>query len=349
MGKDQVSAGSDIGDLRDWWLQELLAMLPTARVGRKTADYRLTAGRDSARIAPRSSGSISEVGQLDIADELQRLVRQGRGGRRPDVELFLESGRYLERQLAPFRLPARRAREMAALDLQASTPLDPADAVILFAKDDRARQGQRYFVVRRQTLAPLLAAIESAPARIAGVSMLTYNGPVELDPAGYRSMTRHPRRGAIVAMLVKTGLLACVIGAAATFAHAQWRYGEGSQELDATIAALDVDVKAVRALSEQRKQELQRIESVRQQKRQAVPLVRIWEEMTRVIPDDTWLSDLSVAGDKIVFTGLSKSAVGLIALLDASPLFSDPTFTTPVARAPGTEAERFTIEMKLQR
>ena len=343
--------GSDIADFRDWWLDELRGMLPAAMRGdrRKRPDYIVSVNKTLAHIRQPANGNIAEASLRDLPEELGRLVRLDSKAKRPLVELVLEPGRYLERQLGPFRLPKRRAQNMAALDIQSSTPLDPEDAIPLFARGDQDTAGHRYFIVKRQVLEPLIAAIEGAGARVAAVAALDGAETTELDPESYRRLTRHMRRDGLSDGLLKAGIVACLVGVTVTFAHAQWRYTSASHQLDRTIDALNVDVKAVRALSEERKQQIQRIESVRAQKEQAVPLVRIWEEMTRVIPDDTWISDLSVNGDKVTFTGLSRSAAGLIATLDASPLFTGPTFTAPVAKALGVAGERFTIEMGLER
>lgn len=345
-----MSLGSDIADFRDWWLDELGRMLPARLRGDRRPHIIVGVGKSVARLRRQADGDIAEVPLHELPDTLARLVRlDGRAGQ-PLVELVLEPGRYLERQLGPFRLARRRARNMAALDIQLSTPLDPAGVVPLFARGDRDRPGHRYFIVKREVLGPLVAAVEGAPARLAAVKVQNGDETIELDPDGYRFPTRRMRFEAAVGNLVKVGMAACLIGAMATFAHAHWRYAGGLRQIDRTIETLNVEVKAVRALSEQRKQQIERIESVRAQKEQAIPLVRIWEEMTRVIPDDSWISDLSVSGDhKVTFTGLSKSAAGLIALLDASPLFAGPVFTAPVARALGTEGERFTIQMDLER
>jgi general secretion pathway protein L len=151
------------------------------------------------------------------------------------------------------------------------------------------------------------------------------------------------------AKLLKAGLAICLFGLVATYAHARYRQLDGLRRLDAAIETLNEDVKVVRSLSDRREQQIRHVESVRLHKRQTVPLARIWEEMTRVIPDNSWLSDLSVNETKITITGFSRSAAGLIAMLEASPLFSGPTFTAPVVRAPGMDAERFTIEMDLER
>jgi len=78
------------------------------------------------------------------------------------------------------------------------------------------------------------------------------------------------------------------------------------------------------------------------QKKEAQPLLlELIDEMTRVIPDDTWLTRLDIAGNEIQVQGSSKSAAALIGLVEASPLYDATQFRSPVTQVPRTDDERF--------
>jgi general secretion pathway protein L len=343
----------EIHDFVDWWLEEIRTMMPAGvrRCATSCArpDYTVRVAKDSVLVRYQANADAVEVPRQELAMQLGNLSGLDPKEKGPLVELVLEPGRYLERHLAPFRLPRRRARRMAVLDVQSATPLDPADAVMLFGKDDRSFVGHRYFITRKEMLATLFSSIESASARVAAVKIATGEAQLELEPEGYRHLLRQTQREMLAAKLLIAGTVICLLGMAATYAHARWRQLDGLRQLDATIEMLNEDVKVVRSLSDTREQQIRHVESVRSHKQQTVPLARIWEEMTRVIPDNSWLSDLSINESNVTITGLSHSAAGLIAALEASPLFRGPTFTAPVVKAPGMDAERFTIEMDLER
>jgi general secretion pathway protein L len=347
-----MSFGQDLYDLGDWWLDELRGMIPARfkndPTRRQAPDYKINVGKTSLQIVQLRADTI-ETSLQDLANSLVALTNVASAPKRPVVELILEPGRYLERRLAPFRLPKRRAHDMAAFDVQSATPLDPADAQILFAKDAGNRIDQRYFVVKKQLLVPLISAVESVSGRISAIKAHTESERVEMRCDGYRHLLRHGRGQSLVGNFLVVGMLACLVGAAFTFWHAQWRYSDAIHQLDAKIDAVDADVKIVRALSERRKLQVQQIESVQTQKRQAIPVVRIIEEMTRIIPDGSWVSDLSIKGDTVSATGISQSAGGLVGMLEASSLFTGPIFTAPVVKAPGMDGERFSIEMDVER
>jgi general secretion pathway protein L len=346
-----MPARGDLADLHDWWLAEFWAsVLSIFAREQRFANYTLVVGKDSFALREQASGNESELGANDLVADLSRLVSSGRRRELPVLDLILQRGRYLQRHLAPFRLPRRRASDMVLLDLQSSTPLDPETVTILFAADDVDRNGQRYFIVKQEVLKPLLAAVEQAPACLGTIWAETDDGPVALDASGLGELVRTRWRDRLRRGMFTTVLAASVVMGLATFIHAQWRYGSSAAQLDAEIEALSAEVKVVRALSEERRRRVEQIQSVRAQREQAVPLASILDELTRLVPDDSWISDLAIEGTEVSFSGISPSAAGLISTLDASPLFSGPTFTAPVTKSPDAQGgERFAIAMKLER
>jgi general secretion pathway protein L len=81
-----------------------------------------------------------------------------------------------------------------------------------------------------------------------------------------------------------------------------------------------------------------------EEKRRATPLVlSVMSELTRLLPDDTWLSDLRIETGEVQLTGYSAEAAALIPILDASPIFSNVRFLAPVTQNRLSEQERFQL------
>jgi general secretion pathway protein L len=78
-----------------------------------------------------------------------------------------------------------------------------------------------------------------------------------------------------------------------------------------------------------------------------IPLARIMEELTTVMPDSAWVSDLRIDGDVVEFNGFAKSAASLIAPLENSPLFMQASLTSPVVLDNSEDKERFSIRLRL--
>lgn len=82
--------------------------------------------------------------------------------------------------------------------------------------------------------------------------------------------------------------------------------------------------------------------------RSGQPRVTTLERLTAALPDDTWLTELSVeATGRVVLAGLSRDAAGLLRRLAATPDLTDVAFTGPVTRDGASGAERFRLSLSL--
>jgi general secretion pathway protein L len=68
---------------------------------------------------------------------------------------------------------------------------------------------------------------------------------------------------------------------------------------------------------------------------------------TRVLPDDTYLTSLSVHDVRVTMSGYSNSAGSLISLLAKSSAFREPVFDSPVTESQDSDQEKFTVSMSL--
>jgi general secretion pathway protein L len=75
--------------------------------------------------------------------------------------------------------------------------------------------------------------------------------------------------------------------------------------------------------------------------------VFVLEALTRVLPDNTYVTEFRVDGDKLQVVGITRDAPSLIQLIEQSPHFAHATFYAPTTRTPGEAGERFHIEARI--
>ncbi|MBY0380398.1 MAG: PilN domain-containing protein [Xanthobacteraceae bacterium] len=80
-------------------------------------------------------------------------------------------------------------------------------------------------------------------------------------------------------------------------------------------------------------------------KRTTPSSVMVLEAISRVLPDNTYVTELRLEGDKVQVVGISQDAPPLISLMEQSPQFSRATFFAPTTRATGDPGEHFHIEV----
>ena len=85
-----------------------------------------------------------------------------------------------------------------------------------------------------------------------------------------------------------------------------------------------------------------------ERRRKTPPILVVLEELTRVMPDGTWLASLRIAGGQCEFSGYSQRAALLLARFEGSPVFSQARFQAPVVQDGEPGLERFTIAATLR-
>ena len=84
------------------------------------------------------------------------------------------------------------------------------------------------------------------------------------------------------------------------------------------------------------------------EKKQATPLtLEIINELTRILPDDTWINRLNIKGREVEIQGQSASAAALIPLIESSDSLRNPRFRSPVTKIPRLNTERFHLSAEV--
>jgi len=78
-------------------------------------------------------------------------------------------------------------------------------------------------------------------------------------------------------------------------------------------------------------------------------VLQVLATITRILPDDTYLTDFALRERQMTISGRTASAPRLITGLSADPAIREPAFTAPVTRTEGAAAEVFSIKAEIAR
>lgn len=182
--------------------------------------------------------------------------------------------------------------------------------------------------VARQRLAGLPSeqrgALELAVAVVSGRS----TRPLELLPAAVRPRRLSRQQAVTVGMAAATVLL----GLVALLAPG-WREQRHLNRLNAEIASLDPNVKdADRVLRElERKRKL--IATADAVEAAAIRPLPVLRDLTELLPNEAWLTTVSLDPKGVELTGAASAASTLIPLLENSPRLERVEFSSPVTRS----------------
>ena len=79
-----------------------------------------------------------------------------------------------------------------------------------------------------------------------------------------------------------------------------------------------------------------------------VSVLEIWNELSRVLPDQTFLTESRIADRRITISGFSTDAAGLVRMIDQSPLFTGAILATGITPDATEHKDRFSITFKVR-
>lgn len=327
--------------LLGWWLDGLAGILPERLTGNIGPRHRLPVAR------PTDHGWVVEIGA-----RVRSLADWAMENRRWPIVLHLPPETGLSRELtlpatATSSLPQLLRREMDRL-----MPW-PGDRVWLAAHVLRRAEGGRKIEVEL-TVVPD-AAVEPARRALAGldvpIAAIELDGPggkrILLPPGEDRAAAGRRRlRRAVLAIAALFTVAA--VGAGGWIGWQSWQRGREIETLQARIAAVRPAADEVGRL----RQEIAGLSDSQRfldDRRRSVPAVSIvLESVSRLLPDDVWLTDLSIADTALRAGGSATDASALIGVLEGSGRFADTRFLAPSTRDRETGRDRFSVGARIE-
>jgi general secretion pathway protein L len=326
-----------------WWLATLRQMLSLGLKGDPSADNIITIGERAISLS--LVGSRHEFDAvISLASHLSEHQERGRMQARSFVIRF-EKNSTIVRKLAALSLPESRHRAAAVLDMEASTPFRITVAYAMPVKLLSSKAGAYYAIVKRTALDPIVEALQKVRADVGSIEFEDHGQSFVLSSSAKHLL---PTKSQGVLSRVSIAALAlCGLLVPLTFAHSLYRYDNASAQLDTLIEPLGEKAKTVRLELDKRAKRIAELETMRKTIEDRKPAIAIWEELARVLPDSSFLTDLSITQDKVSIAGYSQSATAIIVALEGSGIFDEVSFTAPVVKVPGRTDDRFSIALKI--
>lgn len=121
-----------------------------------------------------------------------------------------------------------------------------------------------------------------------------------------------------------------------------WQKRETVIALDPLLAKAQRQAEAVSALKKERDNLIAEYNYPLEQKLTHPPGVLLLEEISRLLPDGTWLQQLDINSGEVSMQGNTQSSSKLIGIFEKSALLQDASFKSPLVKVQGGE-ERFQL------
>ena len=343
-----------------WWLGELSSVVPAALrpAGLDTESFTLVRlEQGSAFLRLFDNGSIQDAGSvtlqtLDAAAQRQAFIAalvKVRNDQR-DVVIALPSDRVLRKTLTLPLATEENLRQVLEFQMEEYTPFPLSQ--VYFGHRVAGRDFARGQLAVEFAATPR-DAVDEAVQRLndwgcvvrAAVAedMLAAGTLVNLLPAAQGkppSLLRHGLNpwlaGLVMLLAIAAMAMPLIIKREAVVQMQPW---------------LEKSKTAAEAADALRRDLATRIEEHNYllEKRQALPAVIVaLEELTRILPDDTWVQQLDVKGKELQIQGETASSVKLIGLFEQSGRFYDASFRSPLTKGQTAGAERYQLALQMR-
>ncbi|WP_429225644.1 PilN domain-containing protein [Inquilinus ginsengisoli] len=229
----------------------------------------------------------------------------------------------------------------------------PGDQVWLAAQVLRRVEGGRKIeveltVVPDTAVEPARRALAGLDVPVAAIELDTPGGKRILLPPGDDRVATGRRRLRRTALAVAALFAAAVVGAGGWIGWQSWQRGQEIIALQARIAAARPAAEEVRQMR-QEIADLSDSQRFLDDRRRSVPAASIvLESVSRLLPDDVWLTDLSIADTALRAGGSATDASALIGVLEGSGRFADTRFLAPSTRDRETGRDRFSVGARIE-
>ncbi len=338
-----------------WWFGELRGLLPARwreRLAVQEAELWLHLQDDRlalCRVVERQVEAFEEL-PLEPKSELLERVEAALGERRVGLRrvLLLAPTQVLRRRLTLPPVARDKLRTMLAFELDRQTPFRAEqvyyDARVLPHPADVRQVPVELALVQRDTLEQQMQRLGSLASAIDAVDVRDGESRLGCNFLPLERRRRRDRRGRWVTL----GLLA---GSVLLLMLAMVQLVDNRRAAVAELqAALDEQRNAARGVGELRKRlddAAAAANFLAVQKQQQPSMVETLNELSRVLPDDTYLERLHTSNGTVTLTGLSEQAAGLIVKLQESPMLRNPALAGSINPDPRIGKDRFTITAEI--
>lgn len=344
-----------------WWRSELASVVPAAWRADGRLGNRVLIQIDLPNVAlyELAEGELHQLGvaQLRSNDpEAQKiafqglLTRYGKGGVR-GLSLYLMADQVLRKTISLPAIAAENLEQVLSFELDRHTPFK-ADQVYFSSKVQSHNAADNTLnveiaVVPRDVINRALALVASWDAALDSVlvegDLLQAGAHFNLLPDVLRPpQSSFSRFSNIVLMALALVLFTTAL------ALPLWQKRQQTIALFPVVNKARIAAQNADALHKELGQSVARHNFLLDKKRAAPPVTILLDEVTRLLPDDTWVQQFELKGRELQLVGETGSSSKLVGIIEQSNLLNEASFRSPLTKTQPGNFERFHLSAEVQ-
>lgn len=342
-----------------WWIAELVDMLPS------TMRRAFSSGQQSLFLEPDGASVVVSLGTAGSRERLAVYPLdpatagpvklpgvKNPGSSLREIVLYLPDDKVLSKTLKLPLAAEENLREVLSFEMDRQTPFRSDqvyyDFTVLLRNPRENTLTLELVLVPHKVVDELLAGLaglELYPDRVTRKG----NGQGKADTTINLLPTEQRPRKRVMLRRVNLALgalaLALLLGAVSLPLVSKHRQIQSLQLLLDMAATRAEDARDLREAVDRLTADARFLVN---RKQSSLSVLQIMEEVTRILPDDTWLNRLEIRGSEVQIQGQSSAAAALIPLIESSALLHNARFRSPVTRLTRSNIERFHLSAETQ-
>lgn len=368
---------ADINSIRDWCIRhlyrmwswfsdEIRAMLPATVIELLSRHEQsvVTSIHDNAAHVRLQSGAVTrDIALLDLNTDSNEaathassaVIRSVVGSITPSI-LELDEAQVLRREVS---LPAEteeRLADVIGFEMDRLTPFHHDQVYFDFRITQRDKVSRsikiELIVAPRKIVDGVLSHLASVGIKPSVISVAETSEPPShkfLAEETFNLLPRDQRaRPGRRERLLPRVLVFCTIVLAGIAIYLPFHQRNSLMEkLDSAVAELKIAATEATDTRNEIDSEIRRGNYLFTKRNEMPTILQMLDELTLILPDDTWISRLEVFGTRMQFQGESDDASSLIALIEGAENFKNAQFSSSVSNNPRTGQDQFALEAEL--
>jgi len=345
-----------------WWIAELAFLVPPMLRQRLAVKDTLVVTLDGERasVAHEIAGRSRALGELASAagvSELPRILGADRAlqqrflrGRLP-VTLRLPADAAVRTHISLPLAVEHNLRQALVFQLDRRTPFAPDtvhSAHRVVGRDEAAKQIEiDLTVVPRGVVADAVSLGKTLGVTASAVEVAA-GSAAEMPSGNLLPDAERPRRRPTT-LVLRVAAAAAAVAAIVAVCRPVYVAQRTASELQARTQSAKALADRTRQMKEQVAKLGEAERFLTASKEQIPTASELLYRLTHILPDDTWVQQVTITASEIRISGFSGSSSNLIQLLGQSGVFLEPQFRAAVTQDTASGKERFDIAAKIAR
>ncbi|UXI67785.1 PilN domain-containing protein [Tahibacter amnicola] len=346
-----------------WWAGELVSLLPAkwrAALAEGREALLLHTDGDQLIVRRETATGVADLGTISLQSEPEtqraEFARLRQTIDEPQLRQFycVSPKRVLRRSMSLPAATEGNLRQVLSFEMDRQTPFKADQVYFDFRELGRDAAGRQLhvdlLVMPRSQFDQDLAPVTQLGIALDGVDCWQDADDgrrlgVNLLPNERRARRRNTR------LLLNLGLASvAVIMALAVMARTVSNREDAVNAMTEEVAKAQNDAKQVAALRKTLEETIDSANFLAQKKASVVPTIELLDDLTKRLPDNTYLERLNITEDgRVELQGLGENVESLIAELQKSNVLAEPAFQGVIQPDPRLKKDRFNLVAQLKR